>query len=70
MSFVVDKDGTVSGCKVDNNVDYGPNFDPCKALQGFEPRLDDQGQPIRVRVVNSNVTRIFQLPDGARPVEE
>ncbi len=62
ISFIVEADGSPSGCKFETTADLN-GYDGCKTLQEFEPRLDENGNPIRVRVVNSNVTKIYRLKE-------
>jgi TonB family protein len=68
MVFVVEADGTVSDCKFETTIDLPPGFDPCKDKPVFEPRRNEAGEPIRVRVVSSNVTKIYRIPsDRPKP---
>jgi TonB family protein len=62
MAYVVDRDGSVSDCKFDTNIETPPNFDVCDKAPTFEPRRDEKGNPVRVRVVTSTVTKIYKLP--------
>lgn len=65
--FVVERDGSVSDCKFESTVEAPPDYDGCANAPTFEPRRDENGDPVRVRVVISSVTKIFKLP--AKPAE-
>jgi TonB family protein len=72
ITFVVEIDGTMSDCKFETTVDVPASFDPCAAKPVFEPRRNEAGEPIRARVVTSNVVRIFKLtsePSQTKPLE-
>lgn len=67
--YVVEADGTVSDCKFDTTVELPPGFEGCANPPQFEPRRNDAGEAIRVRVVTSNVTKIFRIKPDPSPAE-
>lgn len=64
MNYVVEMDGRVSSCKFNSDVSLPDGFDGCAKPPLFEPRRDENGNPIRVRVVTSTVVKIFKLPSA------
>jgi periplasmic protein TonB len=65
MVYVVEPDGSVSSCKFTTDIEMPEGYDGCGKPPMFEPRRDANGNPIRVRVVTSNVVKIFKLPSAA-----
>jgi TonB family protein len=61
MVYVVEADGQVSSCKFTTDIAMPDGFDGCGKPPVFEPRRDENGNPIRVRVVASTVVKIFKL---------
>ncbi len=61
LVYVVEADGTVTNCKFETTVDLPPGFDGCANPPQFEPRRNEAGEAIRVRVVASDVTKIFRI---------
>jgi TonB family protein len=59
--FVVEADGTVSDCNFETTVEMPEGFDGCAEPPQFEPRRNEAGEAIRVRVVSSDVTKIFRI---------
>jgi protein TonB len=69
--FVVETDGRVSSCKFTANIELPEGFDGCGKPPIFEPRRDENGNPIRVRVVTSTVVKLYKLPTaGVVPAPE
>lgn len=59
--FVVESDGTVSECKFETTIDIPLGFDGYANRPQFEPRRNDAGEAIKIRVVSSTVTKIFRV---------
>lgn len=62
FEYTIEKDGTISGCRV-VNVENTP-LDPCRGLSpgGFVPATDDHGNPVRKVVTQQFTTTVADAP--------
>ena len=65
VTFVVEKDGSVSSCKFNSPNRIMKNPDPCIAMPSFMPPVNIDGKPVRKRVTAATVIRITDLTDDA-----
>jgi TonB family protein len=67
LSFIIEKDGSVSNCKISSTYPEIKNQDNiCEQIKEFDIPRDAKGKPVRKSVATSNVVIVKDIPDTAK----